>query len=117
MKPKQDKKPKENEKNLVKKEELEEIHDNEEEAKMSQIETEGAKIPSVLPPYFPLRKLGSKPVKDPKAMKFITFTPLLLEKVPFEGKVLGKVPQLKMKDWDFNDRSKYLQFKPSKYLH
>ena len=60
----------------------------------------------MLPAYMPPIKLGAKPVK-PKEGKFSTYTPLLPEEVPFEGEVLGKIPQLKMEDWDFNERSKY----------
>ena len=52
--------------------------------------------------------MSVKAAKDLKDVKFGTFTPLLLEKVSFEGKVLGKISQLEMKDWGFNDRIKYL---------
>jgi len=55
------------------------------------VEIEGTKIPSVLPLYFPLIKLGIEPVKDPKDTKLETFTRLLPKKVPFEGKALGKI--------------------------
>jgi len=96
--------------------ELEQNHDIEEEAEMQQMETEGAKILSLLLPYFPPRNPGSKRIKDPKDVRFGTFRPLLPEKFPFEGEVLGKFLELKMEDWDFNDTSKYPQFKPSKYL-
>lgn len=58
---------------------------------MPQVETEGEKIPSVLPPYFPLRKLGAKPVKDLKDTNFGTFTLFLLQKVSFEDEVMGKI--------------------------
>jgi len=40
----------------------------------------------------PSRKSGTKLVKEPKEGKFATCMPLLLEEVPFEGEVLGKIP-------------------------
>lgn len=71
------------------------------------METKGIEIPFVLPPYMPPRKLNAKLVKDPKDIKFGTFTPLLLEEVLFDDKVLGKIPMWNMEDWDFNNQSKY----------
>lgn len=73
------------------------------------METECVEIPSVLPPYMPPRKLSAKPINDPKDAKFGMFTPLYDE-------VLGKIRQLRMENWDFNDRSKYPQFELSRYL-
>lgn len=70
----------------------------------------------MLPLYFPPRKLYAKLVKYPKGTKFGTFTLLLPKKVTIEGELLPKILQLKMEDWDFNDRSKYLQFELRNYL-
>lgn len=81
------------------------------------METEGATISSPLPPYFPPRKPNAKLVKDSKDVKYETFTPLLPEKVPFEGQLLGKIPQLKFTNSDFNDWNKYPHFAPSRYLN
>lgn len=83
---------------------------------MHQMETKGTIIPSFFPPYIPTRKSDAKPVKDLKDMKFDTFTLLLPTKVSFHGDTLGKIFQLKMEDWDFHDRRKYLQFESRKYL-
>ena len=80
------------------------------------MQTKDKEIPIVLPPYMPPRKPNSKMVKEPKDGKFDMFTPLLLEEVQFEGEVLGRIPQLNMEDWDFNNQRKYPQFEPSRYL-
>jgi len=45
-----------------------------------------------------------------------TSTPLFPEVVPFKGEVLGKNPELKFADYDFNERKKYLQFASDQYL-
>lgn len=71
------------------------------------MEIEGKEIPSVLPPYMLPRNPSVNPVKELKEGKFGTFTLFLSEEVPFEGKVLGKIPQLNMEGWDFNYRRKY----------
>jgi len=62
------------------------------------METHGVEIPSVLAPYMPFINPSAKSVKDSNDMKFGMFTPLLLEEVSFDGKVLGKIPQLKMEE-------------------
>lgn len=72
------------------------VHDSEEE--YHRKETEDVETPSVLPTYMPQIKSGAKPVKEPTEVKFATYTSLLLEEVPFEGEVLGNIPQLKLED-------------------
>jgi len=57
--------------------------------------------------YFPQRKSNAKPVKDNKDARYGTFTPLLLQNIPFEGELLGKIPQLKLEDYEFNDQNQY----------
>ena len=49
-------------------------------------------------------------------MKYGTFKPLFLEEVPFLGDFLGKIPQLKFTNNDFNDQTKYPQFASDHYL-
>lgn len=53
-------------------------------------------IPAVLPLYMPPRKSNAMPIKEPKEGMFSTYTPLLSEEFPFDGEVLGKIPQLNM---------------------
>lgn len=66
---------------------------------------------SNLPPYMSSRNsTAAKPTKEPDAVKFKRFTPLLPEEVPVEGDPLSRVPQPFMEDWGFNDHCKYLQF-------
>lgn len=79
-----------------------------------QIEEE--EISAVISHYMPPRKPNAKPIKEPKDGKLDVFTVLLHEEVLFEGEVLGRIPQLKMEYLDFNDRIKYPQFEPSRYL-
>jgi len=55
----------------------------------------------------PSRKPNSKLVKEPRHGKLDVFTTLLQEEVSFEGEVLGSIPELKMEDWDFNNRRNY----------
>lgn len=55
-------------------------------------------IPSILMVYMPSRKLGAKPLREPKEGKLATYMPLLQEEVPFKGEVLGMIPHLKMED-------------------
>lgn len=43
-------------------------------------------------------------------------TPLLLEKVVFEGALLGHIPVLKIEDWDLEDHDKLPQMVSNKYL-
>lgn len=81
-----------------------------------QAEEDDAIFLSPLPPYISLRKPNSKPAKESKYMKYCTFTPLLQEEIPFKGEVLGKILQLKVVDYDFNDKKKYRQFSPELYL-
>jgi len=59
---------------------------------IEQMETDGAKFPSSLPPYISLRKSNAKPVKDSKDVNFGTFTLLLPEEVPFTREFLVKIP-------------------------
>ena len=42
------------------------------------------------PSLYATKKTKCKPIKDPKYVKFGTFTPLLLEEVSFDEKVLGR---------------------------
>lgn len=70
----------------------------------------------MLPPDLPPRKLNTKLVKETKDVKYAIFTPLLPEKIPFEGELLKTIPKLKFEDNDFNDHKKYLQFAPSRYV-
>jgi len=64
-----------------------------------------------LPPYIPPWRLtAAKATKDPDGVKYNIFTPFLPKKVLVEGELLGKVPQLCMEDWDFNNHNKYPQF-------
>jgi len=60
---------------------------------------------SRLPLYLPPRKPMSKVKKDLNPIKYEVFTLPLLEDVPIEGELLAWVLQLKMEDWDLNDRS------------
>lgn len=95
--------------------ESKQVKDNEEEAEHTkEMETGGEAFPSPLPPHIPLKKPNAKLVKDSKDEKFGTFTPLLPEKVPFNGELLVKILQLKFVDYDFNDRKKYPQFAPDR---
>jgi len=55
------------------------------------MEVESATILSLLPPYLPPKKPNAKPVRDSKYTKYGTFTPFLLEKIPFEGELLGTI--------------------------
>jgi len=71
---------------------------------------------SRLPLYMSSRKPTAKVTKDLDSIKYKIFTPLLLEEVPIEGKLLAKAPNLCMEDWDLNDRNKYPQFEPIKCL-
>ena len=80
------------------------------------MEINGATFPSPLPPYIPSRKLDTKPVKESKDAKYGTFTPLFSKSVPFTRETLGKIPQLKFMDYDFNEKNKYPQFTLEKYL-
>lgn len=73
-------------------------------------------FPSPLPLYISPRKLDAKLVRELKDAKYGTFTPLLPESVLISGEIIGKVLQLKFTDYDFNDRKKYPQFSPKKYL-
>jgi len=107
---------KKQDKKLVKRQQqLKKVIDGEGEMEEVQMETCGIEF-SLLPPYIPLRKPNSKPVKKLKDVKYDTFTPLLREKVPFSGEVLGKIPHLKFADYNFNDRKKYPHFTPNRYL-
>jgi len=54
--------------------------------------------------------------KDPNTIKFKVFTSLLLEEVPIEGELFARVPQIRMEDWDLNDREKLMHLDPNKYL-
>ena len=57
-----------------------------------------------MPSYIPPREQNAKPLKDCKDRKYGIFTPLLMEAVPFAGEILGKIPELKFTDYDFNDQ-------------
>lgn len=54
--------------------------------------------------------------KDLDTSKFMVSTPLLPEKVMFEGTQLGHIPSLKMEDWDLEDHEKFPQLALNNYL-
>lgn len=66
--------------------------------------------------YIPPNKGKAKVLKDPNTTKFIFSTPLLLEKVVFEGVLLGCLPSLKLEDWDLVDHKKFPHHALNKYL-
>jgi len=67
------------------------------------VEEGGATFISPLPSYILLRNPNSKPVYHSKDVQYGTFTPLLPKVVSFLGEILGKIPQLKFTDYEFND--------------
>lgn len=71
------------------------------------MEIESTTIPSPLPPYLPPKKPNAKPIRDSKDVKCGAFTPLILEKIPFEGELLRTIPQWNFKDNNFKDQKKY----------
>ena len=90
------------------------VNDSKEEAELKRMEKEGVKIPFVLLAYMPHSKLCANPVKESKEGKFSIYALLILEEVPFDSEMLGKIPQLKMEYWDYNNTIKYPQFKTSR---
>ena len=74
---------------------------------IENINIEGTKPISRLPPYIPPRKSTAKVTKDLDSLKFKVFTPLLLKEVPIKGELLARVPFLKMEDWDLGNHVKF----------
>ena len=66
------------------------------------------------PPYLAPIPQGVEPPKQPA--KFSLLTPLLPKVVPMEGTPTGKVAALRYSDHDTNDREKFPQFAPGKFL-
>ena len=60
-----------------------------------------------LPPYIPLWKGKAKIPKDLEATKSAHQTPLLSDKVRFEGLPMGRVPNMKFEDWDLIDHEQF----------
>lgn len=58
------------------------VHNSDEESEFQWKEIEDVEIPSMFPMYMPPRKLGAKPLREPKEGKFSTYVPLLHEEVP-----------------------------------
>jgi len=54
--------------------------------------------------------------KDSETTKFMVSTPILPEKVVFEGVLLGIIPSLKLEDWDLVDQEKFPRLALNKYL-
>lgn len=67
---------------------------------------EGEPITQILK-YIPSCKSTTKVPKDPNNTKFMISTPLLPEKVVFDGAMLGRIPSLKLEDWDLGDHAKF----------
>lgn len=84
------------------KEDVEEIHMDAEEIDMGaeDIDVEGSNPISKLPEYIPPRRGKLKVPKDIDESKDTLHTPLLQDKIIFEGPHLGHVPHLKLEDWD-----------------
>lgn len=81
-------------------EEVEEIPMDDEDIVMGteDVEVERSDPISKLPEYIPLCRGKTKVSKDIDESKVTLHTPLLLEKIVFEGLHLGHVPLLKLED-------------------
>ena len=72
-------------------------------------------VASQHPPYLsPVRPRVQPPRRT---TKFTLCTPLLPQGVQLVGTMTGKIDRLKYAEHDMNDRGKFLQFAPGKYLH
>ena len=67
------------------------------------------------PPYLPPVRPGVQPPRQ--TAKFTLRTPSLPQGVQLVRTMTGKIDRLKYVDHDTNDRGKFLQFAPRKYLH
>ena len=76
-----------------------------------EIPLEGSQHPPYLPPIQPGVQLPRR------TKKFTLRTPSLPQGVQLVETMTGKIDQLKYADHDMNDRGKFLQFTPGKYLH
>lgn len=77
--------------------------DLEAEEGMEDINIEGVYPISKLLEYIPLHQGKVKALKDPNEGQFLLNTPLLPEKITFEGLCLAFIPHLKLEYWDFGD--------------
>lgn len=60
-----------------------------------------------LPTYVPLWKWKVRVLKDLEATKSVLHTPLLPDIITFEGSLIGRVPTLKLEDWDLMDNENF----------
>lgn len=92
-------------------EEIEDIPRDDEDLRveMKDIEAQGAKPVTKLPEYLPLPKGMTKVPKDIDTSKVPLKSPLLPDEIFFEGLCFGRVPLLKLEDWDLADCGKFLR--------
>jgi len=106
---KKDKQPMKDKKKVVDPE-AEEGHGTEE------IDAKGLEPIIRLLEYIPSWKGKVKVPRGPDSKKFTISTPLLPEKVPFEGRRLMRITLLEMENWDLTDEAKFPHLVTVKYL-
>jgi len=74
---------------------------------VEDVEVEGSNPITKFPKYAPLCKDKTKVSKYTDKSKLALHIPLLLDKIVFEGPCLGRVPLLKLEDWDLADTKKF----------
>jgi len=80
------------------------------------IDAEGIEPITKFLEYIPPRKGKMKVSNDPDSEQFIIHTPLLPEKITFEGMCLAHVPLLKMEDWDLADHESFPHLTIENYM-
>lgn len=83
---------------------------------IKEIHVKEGELMTMLPKYIRPCKAIAKFPNDPDNEKFMVSTPLLLEKVVFEGTLLTHISTLKMEYWDLGDHEKFPQLEPTKYI-
>lgn len=70
-----------------------------------------------LPEYIPLHKGKTKVCKDIDESKVTLHTPLLSDQIVFEEPHLGRVPLLKLEDWDLVDIEWFPHLATNQLMH
>ena len=70
---------------------------------VEDVDVEGFDLISKILEYIPPHRGKTKVPNDIDESKVTLHTPLLLDKIAFEGPCLGHVPHLKLEDWDLDD--------------
>jgi len=84
---------------------------------MEEVEIEGLDPISKLLEYIPPCRGKTKVPKDIDESKVTLYTPLLPNKIVFEGLHLGRVPLLKLEDWDLADMDHFPHLTTEKLMH